>query len=77
MSEQHYSMVVEWLEQDQAYIVSFPEWEEAGHIAHTHGESYAEAVGKGEEMLTFLIESAQEEGEPLPEPRAFAVGTKS
>lgn len=77
MSEQHYSMVVEWSEQDQAYIVSFPEWEEAGHIAHTHSESYAEAVSKGEEMLAFLIESTREEGETLPEPRIFVASAMS
>jgi antitoxin HicB len=74
MSEQQarYSMVIEWSDQDQAYIVSFPEWEAAGHIGHTHGETYAEAVQKGEEMLRFLIESTQEEGDVLPPPRVFA-----
>ena len=75
MNDQHYAMVIEWSEQDQAYIVSFPEWEQAGHIAHIHGETYAEAVGKGEEMLTFLIESTREEGEMLAEPRIFAAST--
>lgn len=68
----HYSMMIAWSDEDQTYIVSFPEWQQAGYIAHTHGDTYAEAVEKGQDMLTFLIESAQEEGEPLPAPRTFA-----
>lgn len=67
-----YSMIIEWSEPDQAYVVSFPEWEAAGHRGHTHGDTYAEAVRKGEEMLEYLITSAQDEGDPLPAPRAFA-----
>lgn len=69
----HYSMLIEWSDEDQAYVVSFPEWEAAGLIGHTHGDTYAEAVSKGEEMLRFLIASAQAEGDPIPEPRRFVV----
>jgi antitoxin HicB len=69
---QHYSMLIQWSDQDQAYIVSFPEWEQAGHIVHAHGETYQEAVEKGQEVLAFLVQSAQEEGETLPSPRAYA-----
>ncbi|HEX9413699.1 MAG TPA: type II toxin-antitoxin system HicB family antitoxin [Ktedonobacterales bacterium] len=69
---EHYSMLIEWSDKDQAYIVSFPEWEQAGHTAHIHGDTYAEAVEKGQDLLAFLVESAQEEGEPLPQPRQYA-----
>ncbi|MGH2517249.1 MAG: type II toxin-antitoxin system HicB family antitoxin [Ktedonobacterales bacterium] len=74
MSEQtlHYSMVIEWSDEDESYIVSFPEWEANGLIGHTHGDTYTDAVTNGLEMLTFLIDSARAEGEPLPEPRVFA-----
>jgi len=65
-------MVMEWSDQDQAYIASFPEWEAAGHMGHTHGNSYTEAMQKGKEMLCFLIESMQAEGDVLPPPRTFA-----
>ena len=67
----HYSMLIEWSDEDQAYIVSFPEWEAAGLIGHTHGDTYAEAVERGEEMLRFLIESARADCDPIPEPRRF------
>lgn len=69
---QRYSLLIEWSDRDQAYVISFPEWEQAGHIVHTHGATYGEAVEKGQEMLAFLVESALEEGVALPEPHAFA-----
>ena len=65
----HYSMVIEWSDEDDAYIVSLPEW---GDLVHTHGETYAEAVAMGEELLEGLIASRQRHGEPLPPPRVFA-----
>jgi predicted RNase H-like HicB family nuclease len=68
----HFSMVIEWSDEDQAYIVSFPEWEAAGNIGHTHGDTYEEAVVKGHDMLDFMIQGAQEENELLPQPRVFA-----
>ena len=45
---QRYSMVIEWSDEDDAYIVSLPEW---GDLVHTHGETYAEAVARGKELL--------------------------
>ncbi len=73
MSEHpHYSLVIQWSDEDQAYIVSFPEWEAHGLIGHTHGDSYEEAVTKGQDVLHMLIESARKDGESLPAPRTFA-----
>ena len=73
MSEQsHYSMAIQWSDEDQAFIVSFPEWEAQGLIGHTHGVTYEEAVRKGREVLHMLVESAQMEGEPIPAPHTFA-----
>lgn len=71
-TQPHYSMVIQWSEEDQAYIVSFPEWEAHGLIGHTHGETYAEAVRKGQVVLHMLIGSARAEGEQLPMPHTFA-----
>jgi predicted RNase H-like HicB family nuclease len=65
-------MVIEWSDEDQTYIVSFPEWWDAGTIAHIDGASYEEAAAKAHDLLNFLIESVQEEGEQLPTPRLFS-----
>jgi len=70
MSEQlHYSMVIEWSDEDHIYIVSLPEW---GTYAQTHGTTYDEAVRAGQEVLRILVDSARAEGELLPAPRVFA-----
>jgi predicted RNase H-like HicB family nuclease len=67
----HYSMMIPWSDEDQAYVVSFPEWEAHGLIGHTHGDTYAEASRKGQGVLSMLVRSAHEEGEPLPAPQTF------
>jgi len=57
MSEQpHYSMVIEWSDEDHIYIVSLPEW---GTYAQTHGATYNEAVCAGQEVLHMLVDSAR------------------
>ena len=70
---QQYSMLIEWSPEDEAYVVSFPEWEQTGrYFAHTHGDTYAEAVANGEVLLAELVELAREQDIPLPEPRVYA-----
>ncbi len=64
----HYSMVIEWSDEDQVFVVSLPEW---GDLLHTHGETYEEALRRGKELIEALIASRQAHGEPLPEPRVF------
>jgi antitoxin HicB len=66
-----YSMLIEWSDLDQAYIVSLPEWERAGALAHTHGATYAEAATKGQELLEFLLDAALQNGDPIPTPASF------
>ncbi len=68
----HYAMIIEWSVEDQTYIVSFPEWEAAGSLAHTHGDTYIDAVKAGAEMLNFMIDARLAHGESLPAPRVYA-----
>jgi predicted RNase H-like HicB family nuclease len=73
MSEQmHYSMVIEWSEEDQAYLVTLPEWADRVLMPVTHGDTYNEAVQRGQEVLKMLIDSAEATSEPLPPPKFFA-----
>lgn len=65
----HYSMVIEWSDEDHKYIVSFPEW---GTATHTHGATYEEAVKNGSEVLNDLTPLWRELGRTLPAPRVFA-----
>lgn len=72
MNEQlpRYSMTIQWSDEDQAYIVSFPEW---GEHTHTHGATFEEAARNGQDVLTDLIALWRRQGRALPEPRTFAV----
>lgn len=65
----HYSMVLEWSDEDQAYLVSFPEWADYIMQPVTHGDTYEEAVQRGQDVLENLIAIAENEGAPLPVPR--------
>lgn len=71
MNEQHlhYSMLIEWSEEDQAYLVTLPEWVDRVMMPATHGSTYGEAVQHGQEVLELLVNSAIRDGEPLPSPR--------
>jgi predicted RNase H-like HicB family nuclease len=64
----HYSMVIQWSDEDQAYIVSIPEFPSN----FTHGETYEEAVKQGQDLIESLIMWAEQDGKPLPEPQIFA-----
>jgi len=63
-----YTIIIQWSDEDQCYVVSLPEW---GEFCHTHGETYSEALTRAEEVLELLIESAVKQGESLPEPNVF------
>jgi antitoxin HicB len=68
----HYSMLVQWSDGDEAYLVSLPEWEGRVFNPVTHGDTYEEAIQRGEEALQALVASARKHGEALPTPRVFA-----
>jgi antitoxin HicB len=68
----HYSMVVQWSDDDQAYLVTLPEWDGRVFNPVTHGNSYEDAIKQAQDVLAALIVSARQHGEPLPEPRLFA-----
>ncbi len=69
----HYSMLIEWSEEDQAYLVTLPEWASRVLMPVTHGSTYTEAVQNGQEVLELLIDSAIQDGEVPPPPKKHAV----
>jgi predicted RNase H-like HicB family nuclease len=60
-----YELIIYWSEVDQAFIVEVPEL--PGCVAD--GETYQEAVQNAEVVIQEWIETAQELGRPIPEPR--------
>jgi antitoxin HicB len=63
-----YTIIIQWSDEDNCYIVSLPEW---GEFCHTHGDTYEEALNNAQEVLEMLIESSLENDEPLPEPQTI------
>ena len=60
----HYTMIIQWSDEDQAYLVMFPEFP----FAQTHGETHEAAARRGEEVLRLLVEDYEKRGQPLPRP---------
>lgn len=67
-----YSMVIQWSDDDRAYVVSLPEWSTRVLNPVTHGDTYDEAVKNGTEAIEALIASAGQRGEALPEPNVLS-----
>jgi predicted RNase H-like HicB family nuclease len=64
-----YSMIIEWSEEDQAFLVTLPEWADRVLMPVTHGDTYIEAVQHAQEVLSMLLEDATREGEMPPSPK--------
>jgi antitoxin HicB len=62
-----YSMVIQWSEEDNLYLVHLPEFPSQHSV--THGETYEEAARRGQEVIEMLVEDYQESGKPLPIPQ--------
>jgi predicted RNase H-like HicB family nuclease len=60
-----YEMVIYWSEADGAFVVEVPEL--PGCMAD--GSSYQEAVLNAEQVIQEWIETARDEGRPVPEPK--------
>lgn len=66
----HYTVVIQWSQEDQCFVVSLPEFTNVMQPC-AHGSTYEEAARNAQEVLELLIESAPENGELLPEPKTF------
>jgi predicted RNase H-like HicB family nuclease len=60
-----YEVIIYWSEEDQAFIAEVPEL--AGCMAD--GATYQEALANAEVVIQEWIETAQELGRPIPEPK--------
>ena len=60
---QPYSILIQWSDEDQVYIASLPEF---GPYAHTHGNTYFEALQSAEELLENMVNNYQLQGKELP-----------
>lgn len=69
----HYTIIIQWSDEDECFVVSLPEW---GEFCHTHGDTYDEAFKNAQEVLEILIESSLADSEPLPELKTLGMSLK-
>jgi predicted RNase H-like HicB family nuclease len=60
-----YEIIIYWSNEDQAFIAEVPEL--PGCM--THGNSQAEALANADEAIQLWIDTAEEFGDPVPEPK--------
>ena len=66
-SHKRYSMIIEWSDEDDVYIVTVPELPGC----RTHGSTREEAVRHGEEVIELWLEPDVDQTYPVPPPRTF------
>ncbi|WP_414568600.1 type II toxin-antitoxin system HicB family antitoxin [Nostoc sp. CCY 9925] len=69
MSKLKYQMLIQWSEEDNCFLVGFPDFQ--GQRWRTHGDTYESAVANGIEALESLIIAYEATGDLLPEPAIY------
>ena len=60
-------MVIRWSDEDQVFIVTLPEFDDA----KTHGETYEKAAKQGRLLIETFDMWYEQEGKDLPHPQTF------
>ena len=61
-----YSILIQWSEEDQCYVVSIPEFKDY-YQPVTHGNTYEEALKNAQEVLEMMLQDDMS----LPTPNLF------
>jgi antitoxin HicB len=69
-----YSILVQWSEEDQCYVVLLPEFAEDFLAPQAGGATYEEAMARGINALEHLVEFFHRQGKPPPEPQVYPAG---
>lgn len=64
--KKYYDMLIHWSEEDDCFLVGFPDF--PGQQWRTHGDTYETAVANGVEALESLIMAYDALSETLPTP---------
>lgn len=70
--ELKYEVSMSWSPRDGVYVARVPEL--PGCMAHGH--TYEEALANAQDAMRLWIETAREDGEPIPEPRSLTAATR-
>ncbi len=72
----NYSMLIQWSEIDQIFVVTIPEFIGQVMMPCTEGNTYEEAAQHGLEVIETFLEIWEEEWKSIPEPRALELVTE-
>ncbi len=67
-----YSLIIQWSEEDQLYLVTIPEFSDIAMQPCTYGKTYEEAIANAQEAISGYLDYCQDEGilPPVPIPIA-------
>jgi len=68
MKPQHYSLLIQWDDEDKIFVVSVLELSGA----RTHGKTYEEAIKNAHEVIELWLETAKDLGWDIPQPGIVA-----
>jgi predicted RNase H-like HicB family nuclease len=63
-----YSMIIQWSDEDQLFLVTIPEFSDRVIMPCTYGKTRQEAIANGEEVIEMYLEAWENEGEVIPQP---------
>lgn len=58
----HYSLIIQWSDEDQLYLVTIPEFSEFVMQPCTYGKTYEDAIVHAQEAIAGYLAYCQEEG---------------
>ncbi len=67
MNARHYSMIIQWDDEDSIFVVSVPELK-----VKSHGRTYEEAIKNALEVIDMWLEVARQNGKLIPPPHKYA-----
>ncbi|TVQ45525.1 MAG: type II toxin-antitoxin system HicB family antitoxin [Gloeocapsa sp. DLM2.Bin57] len=68
-----YSMLIEWSQEDQLFLVTIPEFSAQVIMPCTHGKTRLEAIRNAEEVIEMYLEAWQAENQPIPQPKPLQI----
>lgn len=68
-----YSMIIQWSDEDQLFLVTIPEFSDRVVMPFTHGKTRQEAIANGEEVIEMYVEAWQAEGKVIPQPSKLQI----
>jgi predicted RNase H-like HicB family nuclease len=68
-----YSMILQWSDEDELFLVTIPEFSDRVVMPCTNGKTREEAINNGEEVIEMYLEAWETQGEIIPEPSTLQV----